>query len=518
MATLQLFSSFFGKQRPATTRNEAGGKAYAFSPKHALAQYAATGCFNSTFYASGEEQLEKVLELAQQVDPKFVAQTAVFCRQQGRMKDMPALLCAVLTVLDPELLARVFDLVIDDAKMLRNFVQIVRSGVVARKSLGTAPRRLVRKWLAARDEASLFRANVGQNPSLADVIKLAHPKPESEARRAFYGYLLDKCSAEDAGLLPEVVREFEAYKRTRTGPVPDVPFQMLTALDLGSAEWAQVARQASFQTTRMNLNTFARHGVFEVPGLTKIVAARLRNPTAVARSRVQPYQLLMAHGSCDAAVPAEVVSALEDALELALGNVPKLSGKAFVLVDVSGSMSSPVTGHRVGATTKVRCVDVAALFAAALLRQNPDAEVLPFSTHVERLRVSSRDSVMTNARLLAAVGGGGTNTSAALAALNERRAQGDLIIYVSDNESWMDPVRGRGTATLNQWEQFRARNRSAKLVCIDLQPYTSSQVPEREDILNVGGFSDQVFALVREFDRGTLNPQHWVGAIEAISL
>jgi 60 kDa SS-A/Ro ribonucleoprotein len=318
--------------------------------------------------------------------------------------------------------------------------------------------------------------------------------------------------------LPEVVREFEAYKRTRTGPVPDVPFQMLTALDLGSAEWAQVARQASFQTTRMNLNTFARHGVFEVPGLTKIVAARLRNPTAVARSRVQPYQLLMAHGSCDAAVPAEVVSALEDALELALGNVPKLSGKAFVLVDVSGSMSSPVTGHRVGATTKVRCVDVAALFAAALLRQNPDAEVLPFSTHVERLRVSSRDSVMTNARLLAAVGGGGTNTSAALAALNERRAQGDLIIYVSDNESWMDPVRGRGTATLNQWEQFRARNRSAKLVCIDLQPYTSSQVPEREDILNVGGFSDQVFALVREFDRGTLNPQHWVGAIEAISL
>ena len=36
------------------------------------------------------------------------------------------------------------------------------------------------------------------------------------------------------------------------------------------------------------------------------------------------------------------------------------------LLDVSGSMGSPVTGHRGhGATTKMRCVDVAALFAAA---------------------------------------------------------------------------------------------------------------------------------------------------------
>ena len=31
--------------------NEAGGSAYALPPKHALAQYAATGCLNSTFYA-----------------------------------------------------------------------------------------------------------------------------------------------------------------------------------------------------------------------------------------------------------------------------------------------------------------------------------------------------------------------------------------------------------------------------------------------------------------------------------
>jgi len=47
--------------------------------------------------------------------------------------------------------------------MLRTYVQILRSGVAGRKSLGTAPKRLVREWLAARDEDALFRSSVGTN-------------------------------------------------------------------------------------------------------------------------------------------------------------------------------------------------------------------------------------------------------------------------------------------------------------------------------------------------------------------
>jgi 60 kDa SS-A/Ro ribonucleoprotein len=40
---------------------------------------------------------------------------------------------------------------------------------------------------------------------------------------------------------------------------------------------------------------------------------------------------------------------------------------------------------------------------------------------------------------------------------------------------------------------------SPKLVCIDFQPYTTTQAPERSDILNVGGFSDAVFSVVAAF-------------------
>src|SRR5262249_32876459 len=149
------------KAKSANTRNEARGRAYAFSPEHALAQYAATGTFNQTYYAHETEQLQKVLALAAEVDPVFVAKTAIYCREKRLMKDMPPFLTALLAAKDVRLLASVFPRVIDNGKMLRNFVQIVRSGVVGRKSFGSAPKRLARAWFAGRAPEAIFRQSLG---------------------------------------------------------------------------------------------------------------------------------------------------------------------------------------------------------------------------------------------------------------------------------------------------------------------------------------------------------------------
>ena len=258
MANKKLFKSLIGSLLPVTDAlNEEHAPAYSRSAKHQLAQYAATGCLNRTFYASAGEQLANVLELCNEIEPEFIAKTALFCRERGHMKDMPALLCAVLSVKDRALLAQVFPRVIDNAKMLRNFVQIVRSGTVGRKSLGTAPKRLVREWLDARDPESLFKANVGQDPSLADIVKMVHPRPKNPNHEALFGYFINRDYTADA--LPDLVRAFEAFKKGESKDIPDVPFQMLTALELGTPEWTEIARRAPWQMTRMNLNTFARH-------------------------------------------------------------------------------------------------------------------------------------------------------------------------------------------------------------------------------------------------------------------
>ncbi|MBR9801346.1 TROVE domain-containing protein, partial [bacterium] len=63
MANKSLFSSLTSKFARADTVNKAGGRAYQFTPKHALAQIAATGTFNGVFYASAESQLDEVRKL-----------------------------------------------------------------------------------------------------------------------------------------------------------------------------------------------------------------------------------------------------------------------------------------------------------------------------------------------------------------------------------------------------------------------------------------------------------------------
>ena len=126
----------------------------------------------------------------------------------------------------------------------------------------------------------------------------------------------------------------------------------------------------------MNLNTLLRH---EVLGngkadreMVDYVASRLADADAIRRSRQFPYQFLAAYLNAAAEVPQKIKTALHQAAEIACGNVPELPGPVVIGLDTSGSMSCPVTGYRGrGGTTKMRCVDVAALFAAAILRKQP---------------------------------------------------------------------------------------------------------------------------------------------------
>jgi 60 kDa SS-A/Ro ribonucleoprotein len=178
MANKGLFASAVARllASPADALNREQSPAYAYGPEHKLAQLAATGTLQDAFYAAAETQLAEVLEAAKAVDPLFVAKAAVFARSRGAMKDMPALLTAYLTLADLDLAVPVFGRVIDNGRMLRNFVQIMRSGAVGRKSLGTRPKRLVQNWLERASIRTLMHAATGNDPSLADIVRMVHPK------------------------------------------------------------------------------------------------------------------------------------------------------------------------------------------------------------------------------------------------------------------------------------------------------------------------------------------------------
>jgi 60 kDa SS-A/Ro ribonucleoprotein len=489
-----------------------------------LAQYAFTGCLGSTYYCDAKFQLDTALKLAAEVPAEYVAKVAVAAREDGYMKDMPSLLLAFLTAKGQlELVKKAWPRVVDNAKMLRNYVQMLRSGVLGRKSMGTAPKKLVQRTLESWSDEQLFYASVGESPSIADIIRMTHPKPANKNRAALYAYLLDKdCEAAD---LPANVRAYHAFKNGISKEVPKVNFELLAGLEnVGDDEWVAIAKGMSWTQTRIHLNMLKRKGVFKVKGMTQLIADRLCNPELIAKAKVFPYQLLMAYimtqenPRIEDRVPDGIAKALKDAMEIAVRNVPVMPGiRARIGVDTSGSMSSPVTGYRGTASSQVLCLHVAALLAAVFLRKNPGTTILPFDTQLHKTRLDADDSIMTNAEKLMALGGGGTDCSIPLAYLNERKDEGDLVIYVSDLESWADRGYGRGTGISDEWAKYRARNPKAKLVCIDLQANGTTQAPDRVgDTLNVGGgFNDHVFDVINAFSQGYLGSDHWVSHIEA---
>ena len=71
---------------------------------------------------------------------------------------------------------------------------------------------------------------------------------------------------------------------------------------------------------------------------------------------------------------------------------------------------------------------------------------------------------------------------------------------------------------MQEWEVIKRRNPKAKLVCIDIAPYGTTQAQTRSDVLNVGGFSDAVFDQIAAFADGKTGPDHWVAQIERIAI
>jgi 60 kDa SS-A/Ro ribonucleoprotein len=542
MANKSLFASLKNRFVRANTKNEAGGVAYALAPRHALAQLAATGCFNGAFYASADEQLATVMTLIDQVaDNTFLAKLAVYSRERAMMKDMPVALLVALSKRDPALFRKAFDRVVDNGRTLRTLVQFVRSGQFGRKSLSYALQRAVQRWLNSASVEKLLSASIGTNPSLRDVLRLARPTPKDNARRALFGWLTDKpvekwAPAVEADL-PEEVVTLAAFRKAETAEAQllilgnmHARWDLLADTAKGPAVWAAIARKMGPQALRMNLNTLARHDVIGSAGnseMTDYIAARLSDADEIRRSRQFPYQFLAAYMNVGAEVPQKIKAALHKAAEIACGNVPELPGPVVIGLDVSGSMASPVTGNRGrGATSKMRCIDVAALFAAAILRRNPESVVIPFDTSAYEAKVDPGDTVLSLAERLARYGGGGTNCALPLTAANVRHAGRKFAgcVLVSDQESWVGTARAGTTAVMTEWQAFvgnqvRLHGRGfagPKLVCIDLQPYTTTQAPERSDILNVGGFSDAVFSVVAGFlaDDGS----RFVGEVEAVEL
>lgn len=520
-----------------TTKNRAGGNAFALDTYTKLAQLAVTGMVNNFARASStpKEEREKefksltnqLITLAKLCDTEYVAKVAVYAKECGLVLDAPVILVAHLsTRKELEYFYTAFKAVVNNVGQLRKFVKIIRSGYVGRKSLGSAPKKAIQHFFNRMDSNKLFWQAQGTSPSIGDVIKLSHPRPNTLEKDNLFAYFIDK--EYELENLPNKVKNFENFKSGDTEVVPDVPFLRLTNLNLTLDQWENVFRAMTWNQLRKSLATAARKGLFKRERFTRWVAAKLRDPEVVSRSKVMPMSILstLSMVMTNTEIPEDVKAAITNALEISLSSAPVLTGKIAILVDTSGSMRMGVRAEdRYNSSpSRITYRNIAAIFASALLKANPsNVEVIPFDTQVHAtVGISAEKSLVENATTLARFGGGGTNVAVGLQYLLKKAKQTqevpDLVYLISDNESWIDRSHTQyRTNTFAFWNELKKFNPEAKMVCHNIADGLTTQVPSRKDILNIGGWTDTVFELIDIF-YNSKTPESWVEMIQAINL
>lgn len=516
-----LFRSSPSLVVPADTTNHAGGLAYLLKPEEVLATIACTSFFGDTFYVKAEEQLDQILDAARKCDDEFVAKVAVYARRNGLMRDTPSVLCAYLFG-KGSLTEATFTAVVDNMRMLSNFVKCVRSGQFGRRSLGSKGKRMVQNWLARRGCHYLWSWSSSTEPSLRDILKLARPRPESlnretgaveldRERAAFYRHIVGKDVVLDQ--LPQVVQETLAFFADNTKPLPDVQFLKLSSQPLTPQHWSLLMERGGFEFVRRNLATAQKHGVLKDERVLTRVVELFRSKPEVERARQFPFQMLTALAAVhnDNDMPMAVKMALHQALEHSMSNVPALEGNVWIAVDVSGSM-----GSRPTPSMPITYIDIAALFAAAIVRKNPNARVIVFSDRAQEIAVNPLDTAATTSSNIARHLGGGTDCASPIELLNREKRAVDTFVMLSDNESWIGRYYyGRTTGSVGEWNELKRRCPKARQVRINISPNGTDQLPpNQKDTLRVSGFSDAVFSAVANW----LQQKDWIETIRAVEI
>lgn len=304
MARLNLFKIPWGP------RTHEGGPAHNISPELELRR-SVLACllWEDQFYEEGVEIAGRIQTLVPKVKPEAVAALAVEARTKMKLRHAPLLLVREMArhkthrALVSETLAKV----IQRADELAEFVAIYwKDGKVplsaqVKKGLAQAFRRFDEYHLAKYDRTGPIR--------LRDVLFLCHAKPRD---------------AEQAAL----------WKRLIEGKL-ETPDTWEVALSSGAEKreaWERLLRERKLGALALlrNLRNMKQAGVDE-----DLVLAALEGMSA---ARVLPFRFLAAARH----VP-QWEEPLERAMLSALGEQAKLPGRTVVLVDVSGSMTYPLS-------------------------------------------------------------------------------------------------------------------------------------------------------------------------------
>jgi hypothetical protein len=375
-------------------RTHEGAPARHISPELQLRR-SALACllWENQFYEDGVEIAGRIAELVPKVAAEKVAALAVEAREQMKLRHAPLLLVREMarhqTHRAPvsETLARV----IQRADELAEFIAIYwKDGRVPLSGQ-------VKKGLAAAfpkfDEYQLAKYDRGGPIKLRDVLFLCHAKPRDEAQAAVWKRLIwGRLTTPDTW---EVALSSGADKREA---------------------WARLLREQKLGTLALlrNLRNMREAGLDE-----SLVLVALREAST---ARVLPFRFLSA-----ARYAPQWEEILEQSMLKSVAASEKLPGKTVVLVDVSGSMTAPLSRR-----SEMQRTDAA--YGLAVLLREIGEKVVVFSFSDNLVEVPARRGFALRDAIDASQRHNGTYLGKAIEELN-RKEKYDRLIVITDEQA-----------------------------------------------------------------------------------
>ena len=349
--------------------------------------------WESQFYEDGVEIAGRIAELVPKVAAEKVGSLAVEARENMKLRHVPLLLVREMArhATHRGFVAETLARVIQRADELAEFVAIYwKDGRVPLSAQ-------VKKGLAAAfpkfDEYALAKYDRGGPVKLRDVLFLSHAKPRDEAQA-------------------------EVWKRLIAGDLT-APDTWEVALSSGADKreaWERLLRDQKLGALALlrNLRNMREAGVEE-----ELVLGALGS---INTARVLPFRFLAA-----ARYAPQWETALEQAMLKCVAGSEKLAGKTIVLVDVSGSMTAPLS-------QRSEMLRTDAAYGLAVLLREIGEKVSVFSFSDSLVEVPARRGFALRDAIDASQRHNSTQLGKAVEVLNRKHSY-DRLIVISDEQA-----------------------------------------------------------------------------------
>jgi hypothetical protein len=441
------------------TINLAGGKAFSHNPETELTFAVLTTFLEDKYYESGDERIERIKNLIPQCDSLFVSKLALVTRKEFHLRSVPIILLGELAKnrsIKHQFITETIERV-DDMTELVSYLD------------GKLPKQVKRGLRHAllkfnRYQLGKYRGE-GKKVKLVDIFNLVHPNPEF---------------ANDEQKL--------AWKDLMTGKLKSVDTweSVISTSKNKKEDWKRliVEGKLGYMALIRNLNNFLKNDLDRET--LQCAVEQLTNKEKILKSKQLPFRFWTAYQNVKGS--KLLSTAIAQAMDIALLNLPSLKGKTLIAVDMSGSMQS-------GAIEK------AAPFASALFKASDDVEVIMYDTSIKRITLNGiSPCVDIVEKILQNVDGGGTQTSLVFQYATKTGTKYDRIIILSDNESWTENLWG-GSVQSSYIEYKKATESDPFVYAIDIQGYGTKDITGQK-VVNLSGWSDRLLSFINEYEKG----------------